>query len=110
MVTNEHQLGLEVDPLADNLVGSRKVNFLTYKAVISLQTSIPTQLERCWTQQPAILEDALGRVTPLHLEFLDSWEVSWSSLVRRTSRSLTHQRLLKPSLKSASDNYQVIEK
>lgn len=55
----------------------RRVNLLTYKAVISLQTSIPAQLERCWTQDPAILEDALGRVSPVHLEFLDSWEVSW---------------------------------
>lgn len=59
----------------------RKLNFLTYEAVISLQTSIPTQLERCWTQEPAILDDALGRVTPIHTEFLDSWEVSSKTLV-----------------------------
>lgn len=52
---------------------------MTYNAVISLQTSIPAQLERCWTQEPATLEDALGRVTPVHLEFLDSWEVSWKT-------------------------------
>ena len=50
---------------------------MTYKAVISLQTSIPAQLERSWTQEPATLVDALGRVTPVHLEFLDSWEVCW---------------------------------
>ena len=49
---------------------------MIYKAVVSLQTSLPVQLERTWTQDPAILEDALGRVTPVHLEFLDSWEVS----------------------------------
>ena len=54
----------------------RKVNWLTYTAVVSLQTSIPAQIERCWSQEPATLEDALGRVTPVHLELLDSWEVS----------------------------------
>lgn len=61
--------------MTDFCLSLRKVNFLTYKAVMSLQTSIPAQLERCWTQEPAILEDALGRIFPVHLEFLDSWEV-----------------------------------
>ena len=48
---------------------------MTYNAVISLQTRIPAHLDRSWTQEPATLEDALGRVTPFHLEFIDSWEV-----------------------------------
>ena len=54
---------------------NRMINFMTYKAVVSLQNVIPAQLERSWTQEPAILDDALGRVTPIHLELLDSWEV-----------------------------------
>ena len=33
------------------------------------------QLDRCWTQDPVIFQDALGRVTPLPLGFIDSWEV-----------------------------------
>ena len=49
--------------------------------MMSLQASIPVQLNRCWTQEPTILEDALGRVTPIHTEFLDCWEVSWEALV-----------------------------
>ena len=57
-------------------MGGREVNLSTYKAVISLQTIIPDQIERCWSQEPATLEDALGRVTPVHLKFLESWEVS----------------------------------
>lgn len=59
----------------------RNVNLLTYKAVLSLQTSIPAQFNRCWSQEPAILEDALGRVTPVHMEFLDCWEVSRRKLI-----------------------------
>lgn len=53
---------------------------MTYNAVISLQARIPGQLDRSWTQDPVILEDALGRVTPFHLEFIDSWEVGHSNL------------------------------
>lgn len=48
---------------------------MTYNAVLELQARVPAQLDRCWTQHPVILVDALGRVTPFHLEFIDSWEV-----------------------------------
>ena len=48
---------------------------MTYNAVLDLHARIPAQLDKCWTQDPVILEDALKRVTPFHLEFIDSWEV-----------------------------------
>ena len=48
---------------------------MTYNAVLELQARMPAQLDKCWTQDPVILVDALGRVTPFHLEFIDSWEV-----------------------------------
>ena len=56
-------------------MASRKVNLSTYQAILSLQVSIPAHLDRCWTQEPAILEDALGRVSNIHLGFLESWLV-----------------------------------
>ena len=58
----------------------RKTNSMTYNAIVALQARIPAQLNRTWTQDPAIFEDALGRVTPFHLEFIDSWEVCTMSL------------------------------
>ena len=88
----------------------REVNTLTYKAVVSLQTSIPGRLERCWSQEPAILEDALGRVTPVHLEFLDCWEVSWTTLVVLWYKKSNTSRLSKPSSRFASENYQATER
>ena len=88
----------------------RKVNLLTYKAVISLQTSVPAQLERCWSQEPAILEDAIGRVTPIHLEFLDSWEVGWRTLVVLWFKKSNTSRLSKPSSRFASETYRAIER
>ena len=48
---------------------------MTYNAMLVLQAQIPAQLDKCWTQDPVTLVDALGRVTPFHLEFIDSWEV-----------------------------------
>ena len=58
----------------------RRINSRTYDAVLSLQARIPARLDRSWTQDPVILEDALGRVTPFHLEFIDSWEVGHVNL------------------------------
>ena len=59
---------------------------MTYNAVISLQARIPAQLDRSWTQEPVLLEDALGRVTRFHLEFIDCCEVGRVNL-----RCLAHQ-------------------
>ena len=53
----------------------RRLNSLTYNALISLQARILVQLDRTWTQEPAMLEDALGRIWEFHLECIDSWEV-----------------------------------
>ena len=69
------QYGNLLSLLTNTEIANRSMNFMTYKAILSLQNSLPTFLERSWTQEPAILNDALGRVTPVHLEFLDCWEV-----------------------------------
>ena len=89
---------------------ARKVNLLTYKAVLSLQFSIPAQLERCWSQEPAILEDALGRVTPVHLGFVESWDVSWTTLVVLWFKESKKSRISKPCSRVASENYRAIER
>jgi len=49
---------------------------MTHNAVMDLSSRIPATLGRTWTQEPVSLEDALGRVSPVHLEFINSWEVS----------------------------------
>lgn len=53
----------------------RKINSLTYNAVVALHARIPAQLDRTWAQDPIMLEDALGRPMPFHLECIESWEV-----------------------------------
>ena len=43
-------------------------------AAMIAQQKIAQKLDRTWTQEPAILDDALGRIFPIHLEFINSWD------------------------------------
>lgn len=70
-----------------------RINTMTYNAVASLQARIPAQLDRSWTQSPVMLEDALGRVTPFHLEFIDSWDAFESVLEVRFRQLPGHRKI-----------------
>ncbi|EON68350.1 hypothetical protein W97_07608 [Coniosporium apollinis CBS 100218] len=50
------------------------VHLATYKAVMEIQKGLPSHLERSLIQEPFILEDAIGRIFPVHLQFISSWE------------------------------------
>lgn len=41
---------------------------------LALQLAVPGYSERILIHQAFILEDAIGRVTPVHLQFVNSWE------------------------------------
>lgn len=51
------------------------VNVATYQTVLSLQSKLPTPAERstAYFQEPFILEDALGRIAPVHMQFISTW-------------------------------------
>ncbi|KAF1849519.1 apses-domain-containing protein [Cucurbitaria berberidis CBS 394.84] len=65
------QLGSELKCL---MRGAIAMNIATYRAVISLQTSLPSRLERGLIEEPFLLEDPIGRIAPVHLQFVTSWE------------------------------------
>src|SRR5438046_786758 len=65
------QLGLELKAFMWKII---TINFATYKAVIAIQAGLPTRLERSLIQEPFILEDTIGRIAPVHLQFIDSWD------------------------------------
>jgi len=46
-----------------------------YKSLIDIQQKMPKQLGPCWIQEPTTLTDPLGRVAPIHLELISSWDV-----------------------------------
>jgi hypothetical protein len=51
-----------------------QVTVATYQAVLAIQQSLSSPLEpRSLVQEPFILEDAIGRVSPVHLQFVTSW-------------------------------------
>jgi hypothetical protein len=51
------------------------MSFRSYRILVDLQSRVPREFEPCWIQEPLILTDALGRVAPIHLELVNSWEV-----------------------------------
>ncbi|KAH3987371.1 hypothetical protein HBH70_009260 [Parastagonospora nodorum] len=65
------QLGSELKGLLHRSIA---INLATYQAVISNQVSLPSRLERGLIEEPVILEDALGRIAPVHLQFVTSWD------------------------------------
>jgi hypothetical protein len=54
--------------------GVMAVNFATYRAVIRLESALPSHLERRLIEDPMILEDPIGRIAPVHLQFITSWD------------------------------------
>ena len=48
---------------------------MTYGAVMAMQQSLSSRLERVsLIEEPFILEDAIGRISPVHLQFITSWK------------------------------------
>lgn len=44
------------------------------RSIQMIQSGLPTPLECTLLQDPFILEDAIGRVAPVHLQFIESWD------------------------------------
>jgi hypothetical protein len=59
------------------------MNVTIYKAAISIQGLLPSHLKRSLIEEPFILEDAIGRLSPVHLKFICSWEAFEDVLVHR---------------------------
>lgn len=65
------KLGSELKSLMERIFTT---NVAIYKAVVALQAGLPSYLERSMIQEPFILEDAIGRMSPVHMQFISSWE------------------------------------
>jgi ribosomal protein L37E len=69
------------------------INDATYKAVIAIQSGLPSPLERTLFEEPFILEDAIGRVAPVHLQFINSWDALQAVLERRFHGIQGHEKI-----------------
>jgi hypothetical protein len=50
------------------------INVATYRMVLELKASLPGYAERSLFSEPFVLEDAIGRICPVHLQCISSWE------------------------------------
>ena len=50
------------------------INLATYNTVLSIQRVISGGLQRSLNHEPFILEDAIGRMSPVHMQFINSWD------------------------------------
>lgn len=70
--------------LASDLKGlARKILFInlaTFRMVSELRASLPSHLDRCLIQEPFLLENAIGREAPVHLQFINSWDAFYAVL------------------------------
>jgi hypothetical protein len=65
------QLGSELKSMMNRIF---RTNVETYEAVVAIQRVLPSHLERSMFRDPFILEDAIGRISPVHMDFINSWE------------------------------------
>jgi hypothetical protein len=65
------QLGTDLKSLMHKVIAT---NIATYHAIVSIQTVLSSRLERTLIEEPFILEDPIGRMAPVHLQFVTSWE------------------------------------
>lgn len=65
------QLGVELKNMMNRIF---RTNVATYEAVIAIQRVLPSHCERAMFRDPFILEDAIGRISPVHMDFVNSWD------------------------------------
>ncbi|KAE8445827.1 hypothetical protein EG329_012750 [Mollisiaceae sp. DMI_Dod_QoI] len=70
------------------------VNIAIYRTVSEIRASLPSHLERPMYQEPFHLEDAIGRVIPVHLQFISTWDAFDSVLETRFRNLQGHKKIL----------------
>jgi hypothetical protein len=85
------KLGSELKSLMERIFTT---NVAIYKAVVALQAGLPSHLERSMIQEPFILEDAIGRMSPVHMQFISSWE-AFDAVLELRFRSVQGQKKVK---------------
>jgi hypothetical protein len=64
------KLGSELKRFMSNVIAG---NIAIYREVIALRSAFSKHVDRPLLEDPFILEDAIGRIAPVHLRFINSW-------------------------------------
>lgn len=70
-----------------------RLNVATYRAVLSIQESVGQSMDRTLIQDPFVLEDPLGRVAPVHLQFITSWKAFYAVVATRFEGLPGHHKI-----------------
>lgn len=70
-----------------------RLNLATYRTVVSIQQSLNPLMDRTLIQTPFVLEDPLGRVAPVHLQFITSWNAFYAVLAARFEGLPGHNKI-----------------
>ncbi|KAL3423854.1 cAMP-dependent protein kinase type 2 [Phlyctema vagabunda] len=93
-------LGIELKNYMRKII---MINMAIYQAVLTIQGDISASTGRAPIQEPFILEDAIGRLSPVHLLFIDSWEAFDSVLNLRFRNLQGHKKVLKKEEKYSTN-------
>ena len=64
------KLGFELKRFMSNVIAG---NIAIYREVVALRSAFSKHVDRPLLEDPFILEDAIGRIAPVHLRFINSW-------------------------------------
>jgi hypothetical protein len=64
------KLGSELKCFSSNVIAS---NIAIYRQVVALRSAFSKYVDRPLLEEPFLLEDAIGRIAPVHLRFINSW-------------------------------------
>lgn len=84
-------IGLEAKNLMSRILF---MNLAIFRTLLDIRANLPSYLERSLTQEPFILEDALGRISPVHMQFITSWEAFDAVLDQRFRNIPGHSKIL----------------
>ena len=59
------------------------MTFANFRMLVDIRDRLPSRLERSLYQEPFILEDAHGRIFPVPMQFINSWEIFEHALTER---------------------------
>ena len=70
------------------------MNVAIFRTLLEIRASLPSHLERGLIQEPFLLEDAIGRISPVHMQFITSWAAFDSVLDMRFRNIPGHSKIL----------------
>ncbi|CAI6337902.1 unnamed protein product [Periconia digitata] len=91
-----HQLVSEWTSLLRRVIA---MNIATYRAFLKIQSALSSCRERVLIEEPLTLEDAIGRITPIHLQFVRSWDAFNAVLEIRFRNMEGHTKVKKQQYK-----------